>query len=175
MTFGVRWGDGRFANRPYGGDGKGQGTGRGIGWVPACARTRGGEGVPGGEIPRGTRNDIWGALGERAVREPPLREDGGEEFAYAWENGRGCGTGDHEGRPYGGRGRDGEGWVPACARTQGVGTGGSRTAPTGGGEGTGNGDEFVHPRGRGGGWVPAFARTRRGGSTWRRDSLRDSE
>ena len=62
---------------------------------------RDGEGVPGGEIPRGTRNDIWGALGERAVREPPLRGDG--------RRGRGRGTG------------RGIGWVPACARTRGGG------------------------------------------------------
>ena len=68
-------------------EGKGRGTGMGIGWVRACARTRGGEGVPGGEIPRGTRNDIWGALGERTVPVPPVR--GGREEGEGAGNGEG--------------------------------------------------------------------------------------
>ena len=47
MTCGVRWGNGRFANRPYGGEGMGarRATTRvaptGEGRVIACARTRG--------------------------------------------------------------------------------------------------------------------------------------
>ena len=43
MTFGVRWGDGRFANRPYG-------EREGEGFVHARGHGEG-EGVPGGEIP----------------------------------------------------------------------------------------------------------------------------
>ena len=88
MPCGVRWGNGRFPNRPYGGglvaqhitgDHKGRPYGgRMAGWgkgngSPHAPRAMGGEGVPSGEILRGTRNDMWGALGERAVREPPVR------------------------------------------------------------------------------------------------------
>ena len=52
MTFGVRWGNGRFANRPYGGRGREGGTGRGMGMGPRMREDTGrGEGVPGGEIP----------------------------------------------------------------------------------------------------------------------------
>ena len=49
MTCGVRWGNGRFANRPYGGMGRDGERGRGMG--PRMREDTGGEGVPGGEIP----------------------------------------------------------------------------------------------------------------------------
>ena len=104
MTFGVRWGDGRFANRPYGGrGGEGFPVGGGQAWVRGDHEGTG-EGVPGGEIPRGTRNDIWGALG---------------------------GTGGSRTAPTGDGGRDGDGegigWVPACARKR---TWGGRAPPS---------------------------------------------
>ena len=94
MTCGVRWGDGRFANRPYGG-GKGRGTGRGIGWVPACARTRVEEGFhPHPNLPpsRGKGGDRGGGLHPH----PPSSR--GQALAFPLEGGReGEGKGNGEG------------------------------------------------------------------------------
>ena len=171
MTCGVRWGNGRFANRPYGKrggngfvhaweNGRGCGTGDHEGRpygerVCASVTGRGGEGVPGGEIPRG-RNDMWGALGERAVREPPLRGGGegtgngegdrmgpriredtrGREYPAArFLEGLGMtcgvrwGNGRFANRPYGRRG--GEGFAHAWENGRGWGTGDHEGRPYG--------------------------------------------
>ena len=106
-----------------------------------CVGIMGGDGSP---HPRGQR-------GGRAVREPPVRVVNNEGFSSMGQSIfiAITGEGAHKGRPYGGWGRfvsgradvgrEGEGWVPACARTT---------------EGEGMTGE---------GWVPACARTTGGG------------
>ena len=126
---------------------RGMGTGE-LGWVPASARTREGEGWVPDAVFTGTgssREQQMGRDGGRTVSEPSVR---------------GKGTGGLGWVPASARTREGEGWIPDPVF---AGTGSSREQQMGRDGGRTVSEPSLRGKGTGGlGWVPASARTREG-------------